>query len=61
MCSPSYSFHGTPVVTRMCVYTARKNYYINYKKVPEQERKTFLQKHPYFLFIFFMFFILYYL
>ena len=41
---PSCGCRGTPVVARMCVYTARKNYLIhkiNYKKVLEQERKTF--------------------
>ena len=26
---PSYGFRGTPVVTRTCVYTARKNYLIH--------------------------------
>ena len=28
MCNPSYAFRGTPVVARMCVYTVRKNYYL---------------------------------
>ena len=33
----SYGFCGTPVVARMCVYTAPKNYYINYKKKELEE------------------------
>ena len=32
---PSYGCRGTPVVARMCVYTARKNYLIH---------KNYLQK-----------------
>ena len=43
---PSCGCRGTPVVAGMCVYTARKYYLIhktNYKKVLEQERKTFLK------------------
>ena len=28
----------------MCVYTARTNYYINYKKVLEQVRKIFFNE-----------------
>ena len=38
---PSYGCSGTPVVARMCVYTAQKNYNVITKKVLEQERKTF--------------------
>ena len=43
MCSPSYGCCETPVVARMCVYTAQKMFsYIksNYKEVLEQEQKT---------------------
>ena len=39
MCSPSYVFCGTPVVAHMCIYTARKNYYINYKKYRNKNKK----------------------
>ena len=46
MCSPSYGFHVTPVVACMCVYTARKMYYINYKKVLEQARRKQLSVGP---------------
>ena len=41
MCSPSNGFRGTPVVTRMCVYTAQKYYYINYKKYRNKKEKHF--------------------
>ena len=39
MCSPSYGFCGTPVVACMCVYTKRKNCYINYKKYCHKNEK----------------------
>ena len=43
---PSYGCRGKPVFAGMCVYTAEKIIeYIkcNYKKLLEQERKTFLE------------------
>ena len=44
MCSPSYGCRGTPVVARMCVYTARKNYYINYNKGTGTRTKNLFTK-----------------
>ena len=32
MCSPSYGFHGMPVVARMCVYTAQNKLFNKLQK-----------------------------
>ena len=48
MCSPSYGCRGKPVVARMCVYTAQKNYLIQNlitkSTVNEQKIGMLLQK-----------------
>ena len=41
---PSYGCRGTPTVARMCVYTARKNDYINYKKYENKNEKHIIIK-----------------
>ena len=41
MCSPLYGFPATPVVARMCVYTAGGNSYINLKSTRTRTKNIF--------------------